>query len=366
MSGSRTEKMLALYVQQSHNPLTFFEGMFLVTPYSFFETEAVELDVVRSDNSLAITVQDVSAGYRMNVESLYENSEIIPPAFKEAFTVNAFELLKRQPGKNPFENPNLRLTLIQKVYRGVDAIARKIRRSNELQAAQVLQEGKATFRDENDNVLYTLNYGAKPTHFPTTSKAWTDPTADILGDLASLAAVVRTDGLVTPNRIIFGANAWANAQKNAAFMARLDIKNANYGMIEMPQMRGNGGTYHGKITIGTDVFEMWTYDGTYKDPKTQQQTYYMHPDKVTIMSTQSRLDAAFGAVPNIGELLGDSTRSQFLPELPPRLSSLKESFDIFLNAWMDDRKENLFAGAASRPVFIPTALDSFGTLTTVV
>lgn len=366
MSGTRTTKMLALYTQQSLNPLTFFAGMFAVTPYSFFETEAVELDVVRSDNSLALTVQDVSAGYRMNVESLYENNEIVPPAFKEAFTVNAFELMKRQPGKSPFDNPNFKLTLIQKVYKGVDAVARKIRRSNELQAAQVLQEGKATFRDKDDNVLYTLNYGANPTHFPTASKAWSDPTADILGDLASLAGVIRTDGLVTPNQIIFGSNAWANAQKNDAFMKRLDIRNAHYGAIEMPQMRGNGGTYHGKITIGTDVFEMWTYDGTYKDPKTKEQKYYMHPDKVTMKSTMSRLDAAFGAVPNIGELLGDSTRSQFLPELPPRLSSTTESFDIFLNAWMDERKENLFAGVASRPVFIPTALDSFGTLTTTV
>ena len=338
--------------------------MFAVTPYSFFNSEAVELDVIRSDQSIAITVQDVSAGYRMNAESIFKNDEIVPAPFKEAFTVNAFELLKRQPGQNPFEDPNLRLTLIQKVYRGVDAISRKIRRANELQAAQVLLEGKATFRDEKGQTLYTLNYNPLATHFPTAAVAWDQAGADILGDIESLADVVRTDGLVTPNRIVFGSKAFAAAMANEAFMKRFDIRNANFGSIQPPQMQGNGGTYHGQIVIGSYTYEVWTYDGAYKDPETGVLTPYMAANKVLVMSTQSRLDAAFGAVPNIGELLGSSTREQLLPELPPRLSSSTEAFDIFLNAWMDERKENLFAGAASRPVFIPTALDSFGTLNT--
>lgn len=358
-----TKKMLAVYMAASINPQTFFAGLFAVTPDSFFESEAVEIDVVRDDQQIAITVQDVSAGYRMNADSIFQNNEIVPPAFKEAFTVNAFELMQRQPGQNPFQNPGLRFTLVRKVYAGVDRIGRKIRRANELQAAQVMQEGKATFRDENGLTLYTLNYQPKTTHFPTAAVAWS-PTSDIIGDLTSLASVVRTDGKVTPNRLIFGEAAWAMAQQNDAFMKRFDIRNANYGSIEMPEMRGNGGTYHGRITLGTYTYEIWTYDATYEDPQTGDTVPYMNPAKVVVMSTQSRLNALFGAVPNIGEILGDSTRAAFLPELPPRLSSAAEAFDLHITAWMDERKENLFAGAASRPAFVPTAIDSFGCLDT--
>ena len=361
---NRTQKLLALYQQESYNPKSFFASMFRVTPMSFFNTEAVSLDVIRNDNSVAITVQDVSAGYRMNVESIFSNGEFLPPPFKEAFTVNAFELLKRQPGQNPFEDPDLRLTLIRKVYRGADAIARKIRRAGELQASQVLLTGKADFKNEKGELLYSLNYNPDSSHFPTAGTPWSSPTANILGDLDTLAATIRKDGGVTPNRLIFGSKAMAAAYANEAFMARLNIRNASFGEIQIPEMQGNGGTYHGKLAIGMYTYELWTYDGTYIDPQTGESIEYMDPGKVLMKSTASRLDAAFGAVPNIGELLGSSTREQFLPELPPRLSSVAESFDLFFNAWMDERRENLFAGCASRPIYIPTALDSFGALDT--
>lgn len=359
-----TVKMLALYEQDDTNPQMFFSGMFQVTPDNFFATEAVELDIIRADQSIALTVQDVSAGYRMNAESLYEKKEITPPPFKEAFTVNAFELLKQQPGQNPFQNPNIQLNLIRKVYRGVRKIARKISRANELQAAQVLQEGKATFRDEDGGVMFTLSYNPSATHYPTASVAWDQAGADILGDLEGLANVIRTDGLVTPNRLIFGSKAFAAAMANEKFLARFNIRNANFGFLQPPEMRGQGGIYHGTVAIGSYNYEVWTYDGSYADPQTGVDTPYMNPSKVLVMSTQTRLDAAFGAVPNIGELLGASTRAQFLPELPPRLSSVNGAFDIFLNAWMDERMENLFAGAASRPVMIPTNLDGFGAINT--
>lgn len=359
-----TMKMIQLYNMTQTNPQTFFAGMFAVTRQSFFDTEKVTLDIVKSNNDIAIAVQDLSAGYRNNMASVFENNEITPPVFKESFQVNVFELIKRQPGKNPFENQDFRLTCIQKMYRGVDAVARKIRRSNELQAAQVMQTGKATFRDEEGAILFTLDYGANPTHFPVASKDWSDPTADIIGDLTQLAAIVRRDGKVTPNRLIFGGTAWANAQANEAFMKRFDIRNAHYGEIRLPEMRGEGGTFHGRISLGNYVYDIWTYDDFYNDPQTGEATEYMDTNKVIVMSTQSRLDALFGSVPNLGELLGISPRKELLPELPARLSSSQTGVDMFLNVWTDERIENLFAGVGSRPIMCPTALDSFGCITT--
>lgn len=361
---NRTLALMAVYEENSYNPTTFFASMFRVTPASFFNTEAVSLDVVRNDNSVAITVQDVSAGYRMNVESIFKNGEFTPPPFKEAFTVNAFELLKRQPGQNPFQNPDLRMTLIEKVYRGANGIARKIRNAGELQASQVLLTGKADFKDENGNILYTLDYGADASHFPTAGTAWNLPGADIIGDLDALANVIRSTGGVVPNQLVFGSAAWGAAMGNEAFMARFNIRNANFGAINMPEQIGNGGTYHGQITVGMYTYQVWTNDTVYEDPETKEMVPYMSPSKVLMKSTTSRLDAAFGAVPNLGELLGNSTREQFLPELPARLSSTTEAYDLFFNAWMDERRENLFAGCGSRPIYIPTALDSFGALDT--
>lgn len=364
MLGPQTIKMMRLYASVSYQPMSFFAGMFRVTPDSFFDEESVELDVVRSDQSIAITVQDVSAGYRFNAEDLYNNKKITPPAFKESFTVNAFTLLKRDAGQNPFSQGGFRVKLIAKVFSGAGKISRKIRRANELQAAQVMQEGRATFRDETGKVLYTLNYQPSVTHFPTAAVAWDQPTANPMQDIEQLADVNLADGGADSDKLVFGHKAWAAFSNNAEVLKRLDIANLHMGSIQMPTSDRRGGKFHGRITIGTRIFELWTYPAVYEDPQTGVKTSFMHPSKVVVMSTESRLDALFGGIPNIGEAIGDSTRAQYLPELPARLSSVEDSYDMHFNVWMDERKENLFAGAGSRPVFVPTALDTFGTLNT--
>ena len=362
MSDSSTKRMITAYIQMA-GPTLFLQGLFQSPPVNFHNTEEVEIDIIRSDEEVAIVIQDLSTGHRMNADDLYTNKGFKPPIFKEAVALNAFDLLKRMPGDNPFENPNFRASLITRMFNSMVKIENKIRRSLELQASQVLQTGIVTLVDENGVTLYSLDYKPKATHFPTAGIAWGLATSVPLDDLNALALVIRKDGLRSADELIFGSAAWNAFVQDDSVKALLDNRRMDLGAVVPQEKRDNGGTYKGWIQIGNYRFDMWTYDGMYNHPQTGAKTEFIDPGNVVMRDSSGRLDATFGAIPNIGKLLGEMGPN-LLPELPGRISNAAGGMDLHANAWLSENGEQLFGGVGARPLMIPTAIDTYGCLTT--
>lgn len=363
MSTKTTARMIAVYNQMAQ-PLMFLSGFFQSPPENFHSSEEVEIDIVRSDEDVSIVVQDLSTGYRMNSEDLYTNKGFKPPVHKEALPINSFDLLKRQPGQNPFQDVNFRANVIERMFKGMRTVESKIRRAIELQASQVLQTGIVTLTDSAGNALYTLDFKPKSSHFPTAGTSWATATgAQKIADINALAEQVRDDGLADPDQLIFGVDAFENFISDAAVQARFDIRRLDLGTISPMEMRGNGGTYRGIVEIGNYRYDVWTYGGRYKDPQTGAKVPYIDPGKVIVRSSNGRMDATFGAIPNIGAEMGAGSRS-LLPELPGRISNANGGMDFFTNAWLSPDGEQLFGGVGARPLMIPTAIDTFGCLDT--
>ena len=363
MSGTTTKRMLKAYTQMAQ-PLLFLSGLFQSPPENFHTTEEVEIDITRSDEDLSIVIQDLSTGYRMNSEDLYTNKGFKPPIHKEALPINSFDLLKRMPGQDPFQSPDFRANIITRMFNGMTKIERKIRRSVELQASQVLQTGIVTLADSAGVDLYTLDYKPKSSHFPTAGTSWATATGlQKIGDLSNLAEVVRNDGLADPDQLIFGIDAFENFISDADVQKRFDIRRIDLGTIAPMEMRGNGGTFRGIVEIGNYKYDVWTYGGRYKHPQTGVKTQYIDPGKITMRASSGRLDATFGAIPNIGALVGGSA-SRLLPELPSRVSNAAGGMDLFNNVWLSQDGEQIFGGVGARPLMIPTAIDTFGCLDT--
>lgn len=363
MSGTTTRRMISAYFQEAA-PVAFFSGMFTARPENFHATEEIEIDIVRSEEDVSIVIQDLSTGYRMNSEDIYTNKGFKPPIHKEAIPLNSHDLIKRMPGQNPFESPDFRANVITRMFNGMRKVERKIRRAIELQASQVLQTGVVTLTDSAGVALYTLNYAPKATHFPTAGVSWAGATlAQKLADIQSLCNVVRGDGLVKPDQLIFGETAWENLISTTGFLdVRFDSRRADLGTISPAASVGEGGIYHGTIEVGNYKLDVFTCDGRYKDPQTGASTQFMDPGKIVVRSSGGRLDATFGAIPNIGALLGAGNR--LLPELPSRMTSAESRMDLFTNVWMSPDGEQLFGGVGARPLMIPTAIDTFGCLDT--
>ena len=357
MSDTATLRMIRAYIQMA-TPTLFLTGFFQAPAQNFYNSEEIEIDIIRSEEDVAIVIQDISAGYRMNSEDIYTNKRLKAPVFKEAGVLNAFDLIKREAGQDPFEDPNFQANAIVRAFKIFRKTDDKIRRAIELQCSQVLQTGTATMIDSSGASLFTIDYSPKATHFPTSGTAWDQAGDDKLGDLNSLAEVIRGDGLGNPNKLLFGGTALNSFFQDTAVQAQLDNRRISRGEIAS-QMRGQGGIFHGTIWIGNYEFEIWSYTGRYKHPQTGVSTPYIDPAKVIMLSDNSRLDATYGAIPRIVP-----PDSRVLPFLPARISDSAIGIDLFTNAWVDKQGENLFVGSGARPLMIPTAIDTYGCLDT--
>jgi hypothetical protein len=333
--------------------------MFESPPQNFHNSESVEIDIIRSEEDVAIAIEDLSAGYRMNQADLYTNKEFVPPIFKEAITINANTLLKRVAGNDPFADVSFQASLTARIFQGMPKPAAKIHRAIELQASQILQTGIVTLIDSNGTALYTLDYKPKATHFPQTANTWGASGETPLADLENLCDVIRADGLAEADEAIFGANAWTKFIQNDDVKALLDNRRMVLGGIA-PEVRGQGAKFMGFIEIGDCRLNMWIYSGRYKHPQTGTSTRFMHPDKVIVRASSGRLDATFGNVPRIVP-----PDARVAPFLPTRVSSRAGGMDLHPNAWIDQTGENLYAGVSSRPLLIPTAIDTYGCLNTI-
>lgn len=362
MSDSVTKKMLRLF-EQRISPTMFFAGLFQAPAENYYNSEEVELDIIRSDEEVAVAVQDLKAGYRHNTTDLYTNKSFKPPVYKESFSINSFELLKRQAGDDPFENPGFRANLISRFLGGTRTVTDKIRRSMELQGAQALQTGKVTLTDISGNAVYAIDYKPKSTHFPDAGTAWSSATtAQKIADISALADVVRDDGLEDPDQLIIGEDAFRYFTLDEGIQKLLDVRNYDFGGIGGGDMRGRGAKYRGRITLDSYTYDIWTYNGRYKDPQSGNKVRYMDKNKVIVRSSTGLLNATFGAVPNIGALLGVGTR--VLPEVSRRFKSTAQGFDATTNVWLSEDNETLFGGVAARPLMIPSAIDTFGCVNT--
>ncbi|MCP4209827.1 MAG: hypothetical protein GY767_22690 [Shimia sp.] len=362
-TASTTKHMLEAY-QQRATHIPFFSGFFKTTQDSFHNAEEVEIDIERSGEDISIAVHDISTGHRMNSANLYTSKGFKPPVHKEAFPVSSFELIKRTAGENPFEDIGFRVRLARKFISGMLKIEAKIRRAMEFQAAQALQVGVVTLTDESGAEVFKVDYHPKATHFPTAGTAWGADGADPIGDLSALAEVIRADGLTDATTIIMGIDAFNAFIADAGVQAYFDNRRIDHGSLGRSVKR-NGGTYQGAVDIGNYKFEVWTVPGRYKHPQTGVSTPYMDPSKVIMLDENARLDATFGGIPNIGQLLGaSSSLSGKLPMLPSRFRAVDNQMDLNTNLWLSNDGEQLFGGVGSRPLMIPTAIDTFGCLET--
>lgn len=356
MSDKSTIAMIDMYLEDSSAPM-FLSGFFRSPPQNFHTTEEIEIDIQRDTEQVAIAINDLSLPPNHNENSLYTNKRLKPPIYDEEGAVTAYEMISRQPGQNPFQNPDYGANAVRQSFAIFRKLEAKIRRAIELQASQVLQTGQLSLINKAGVVVYTIDFSPKTSHF-TSPTAWAadGSTGDPLANIEALATVIRRDGKREPNKLIFGQSAYARFLANAKVKERLlQIRGA---LIQAaPQVRGQGATFQGTVWCGHYPFEMWTYDGFYQHQQTGAFTPFVADNKVIVMG-DGRLDLTYGAIPMI-----TSPDQRALPFLPARISSEGRGLDLTTNAWLTPDGKRVMVSAGTRPLTIPTAIDTFGCIT---
>lgn len=357
MSDGSSIHMISKYQERASAPM-FLSSQFSTPLENYHNSEKVEIDIERDDEDVAIVVTDLSVGPHHNESSKYTNKSFTPPIFDEAGAVNAFEMIKRMPGRSPFEDPRFGLAVVDRMMDIGQKLERKVRRAIEWMCSQVLQTGTVTLVDGAGTSLYTLDFQPKATHFPTVSNAWGGGSDDKLADLAALARVIRRDGKKRPNKLIFGRVALTEFLADSAVIARFDNRRFNLGSIGV-QEPGDA-TYYGDVVVDNYRFEIWSYDAEFRHPQTGNLTPYVTDDFVIMIASDGRLDLSYGAIPMIVP-----PDQRVAPYLPTRMRMPAVGLDLTPNAWITNNGRSLMVSLGTRPLPIPTAIDTFGALNTV-
>ena len=352
------EGWLQLFTQM-RSPSGFLSRFFTVKPGGIYNGDKVAIDVERFGEDVAIAIKKCT-GPNLNDFDEFTTKEFEPPSYGEAFPLDVCDLLNRMAGVDPFTAAYTEYAgqLVAKMVKGFTLIDDKIIRAVELQASQILQTGILTLTDSAGNTVYTLDFKPKATHFPTVGTAWDNAASDPLGDLESLAKVIRADGKVNPDRLVMGGTALSNFLKHADVKEALDNRRINIGEIA-PQFADSGATFYGFVWVGAYQFEIWTYPETFKHPQTGVPTDYVSADKVIMTSSRTRLDMTSARVPLP---LGPDPRVASL--LPGRMSSRLKGFDVTPNVYATPNGKQIMGELESRPLLIPVQIDGFGCINT--
>jgi len=355
------QKMLDVY-RQKRVAFSYLSSMFKTKPGDITDSEYIEWDTVRSGEEIAPVITNIGAGSNMNSQEIFTNKSVKPPVFSESEPFNAFDLMKRQPGDTVYETGAAQAAakLSNKIMESWDKLTEKIKRTIELQAAQILQTGTITLYNSANVAAYTLDYKPKTAHIATTAISWSAGNATIIADIETMCDLVRDNGQVDVTRMIMGKAAFKNALANTAFAALFDKDGFNLGMLD-PQKRGMGEKYQGFVNIGAYRIEIYTYNASYIDLGGTRRNYILD-DNVIFLPDEADLDfrKCFGGIPQIV-----AVDPRFASYLPGRVT-IGGAFDFRPRIFVDSKEDTLFTEIKSRPLLIPRSIDRFACLDTTV
>ena len=158
---------------QRRAPNGFLQSLFTVKPGGMYSGNKVAIDIQRFGEQVALVVKQCT-GPRLNDADIFTTKEFTPPAYNEGIVMDVCDLLSRMAGLDPYSASYTDFAgqLVSYMVQGFALMDDKIRRAVELQASQILQTGILNLLDDNGNVLYTLDFSPKATHFPTAGTSW--------------------------------------------------------------------------------------------------------------------------------------------------------------------------------------------------
>ncbi len=351
------KQMLSAY-REMRDADMFLSGFFTVRPENISDTEVVAIDIVRTDEEISPVV-NTCEGPTVNTSTLFTTKEFTPPSIEEAMKFDCKELLNRIAGETEYDatDVSFQAQLVGRILNGMNRLENKIRRNREWQASQILQTGELTLVDQAGNDVYVIDYQPKSTHFSTVGTVWSDSGSDPLQDIEALADIIRNDSLQDADRLIMGATSINEFINNSIVQAQMDNRRFEIGAIA-PRPTGVGGKFWGVVNVGNYQMEIWSFNGRGLIPGDSTKTKFVADTSCIVMASSGRLDTVFAGVP-----MAVPVDPRFAGFLPDRIA-VPRAVDMAPNIYATANGRQTMLEVASRPLLIPTAIDSFGTLTT--
>lgn len=342
------ETRTMLEMLENRKPVrTFILDTFFSRPARTFDTEAVDIDIIKGRRRLAPFVNPRRQG------KLIEKRGFITRSFKPAYVkpkmvTTVDEILKRKAGNMIYApNSGPAIQAAQEMGRNFAELDEMITRREEWMAVQGLLTGEIPVKGEGVDV--TIGFHMDPTHLPvlTGGDLWSAPTtATPITDLKTWKRRVAKASGISPSIAIMGLDAidafmkceevigTTGGGKNIFNMLRV-----NMGQID-PKMLPNGVTYYGTLNeIGLDIY---TYEEWFIDDVDEQEYALIPANKVLLGNPVARCEKLYGAIKDLGALAA-------VPRFP--------------KTWEEQDPSERIVMMQSSPLPAPLEIDAFLTAT---
>ena len=361
-----------------------------------FVTDAstIEIDQMRSDGRrLARLVnRDGSSKDISRQETLtgdkFTNIVRQWPLIEIPASINANELLQRNPGETPFDLSTRQSRLLGKAARlHKESVVRHMR-TWEFLAREAILTGQHPMILATSNADLIYDFYRKSTHTFAVGAKWDVVGTDIIGDFDTAITLIQQDSNNFGDYgALVGVAGMEGLRKNTQMKAEADIR--RYEFVELGERPinlptkfnvyvENGFALAGKVrTYQNRTVYLFTYDLTFTDdfttPGTDTETKWMPTDKCLVFTPDARCDKLFGP-PNRMPLTAVE-RSWFMDmfgfdmEAGPMPDNVINPSTFDMRAFYfdaDGSREAVRLYTQSAPIFPTTETDAFVTMTGLV
>lgn len=347
--------------RQKKAPTMFLSGLFKTKSNWMFRARKVAIDVKRNEQTIAVDVKRGTGG-NLNTNKQFTTKEYEPPVYDEYSSLFEEELNERNIGNTEYNQTEYIADAIARITDDQVVNQENILRSIEKQAADVLLTGTVILIN-ND----TLDYKQKTTHNFTVGTSWSTTSADAFGDLQTAVDLNTKDGKIDSDMAIFGQGAWQDLLRNDDFQKQANYRRVNLMEIRRPSINTDGAAFHGFITVGAYELQVWTYPQYYLVPTgyglANEGTLvpYIPDDKVIVTGMDIDLRLVYGGIPTIVGRKDPRLSAIGLPGIPANIAT-----DFHAYNQLDDKGTCVEAGVRSAPLCIPTQIDGYTVIDTII
>lgn len=334
-----TKKLIAVYKEKI--PVTNFLRTFFPTVES--PTLEISIEVQRGFEKTAV---DVERGADGNRNTFGKSTEKIfqPPMYREYFDSTKLQLYDRLYGATSIDDA-IFAAYINDVADHTMQLQNKIERSYELQCAEVLEFGTVTTTKQD-----VINYARKPASFvnPGSGNYFANASTDPFKQIEDICTFLRQVGKSGGARFnaLCGGTALNHLLNNTIFQKRQNLFNMSLDVVKSPQMAASGASYHGTITCGSYLVDLWAYPQYYDLAGVS--TPYLNDKKVIVIPQVTNFKLAFAAVPQL-----------LKPNTMPRMGA------FIIDEYVDERAASRDIDVKSCGLAVPVAVDQIATLVAV-
>ncbi len=346
--------------------IPFLSTFFVTTPEDIVDAESVEIEIRRGTRKIAPVISNIAQLGGKITKTLYSRKEFFPPTVAVTADFAPGDLIEKAFGETQYETAgkSYLTQLVLKIADKMTEAEKQISRNPEYQASQIFDSGTLTLYDDNGEAAYTIDFLGKATHFATVGTSWSDPAADMDGDIDALARVIKKDSGAAVKNLVFGQTALSNYLKGTNVKAKFDIRRVESGVFD-PTALNPDVDFLGDILIENKKYACWSYEGDYEDPSKASSDIlpFVKADKILFLPDAGGANVDFRKVwcrvPTIG-----GVDPRFADLIPSQMEL--EDRQVTNRVWIDDTADTLNVQVKTRPLCIPVSIDSFGSLDTII